>query len=62
MSQAFKSEPVGKEVSRVVISGTPAKFSIFFAAGQSIRGVTKKGKDFFKLDTSHTEVIRSLHA
>jgi hypothetical protein len=27
----------------------------------SIRGVTKKGKEFFKLDTSHTEAIRSLH-
>lgn len=23
--------------------------------------MTKKGKEFFKLDTSHTEVIRSLH-
>jgi len=34
---------------------------MFFAAGQSIRGVTKKGKEFFKLDTSHTEIIKSLH-
>ena len=34
---------------------------MFFAAGQSIRGVTKKGKEFFKLDTTHTEAIKSLH-
>lgn len=61
MIQDFKSEAMPKEISRVVISGIPSKFSIFYAAGQSIKGVTKKGKDFFKLDTSHTEVIRSLH-
>jgi len=34
---------------------------VFYAAGQSIRGVTKKGKEFFKLDTTHTEAIKSLH-
>jgi len=28
---------------------------------QSIRGVSKVGKEFFKLDTSHTEVIKGLH-
>lgn len=37
------------------------KFSIFYSIGQNIRGVTKKGKEFFKLDTSHTEAITSLH-
>lgn len=61
MTQDFKTDTQGKEISRVVISGTAQKFSVFYAAGQSIRGVTKKGKEFFKLDTSHTEVIRSLH-
>jgi Bardet-Biedl syndrome 7 protein len=44
-----------------VLSGSNEKYSLFFAAGQSIRGVTKKGKEFFKLDTSHTEAIKSLH-
>ena len=61
MTQDCKSEQQPKEISRVVISGIPSKYSIFYAAGQSIRGVTKKGKEFFKLDTSHTEVIKSLH-
>lgn len=37
------------------------KFSIFYSIGQSVKGVTKKGKEFFKLDTSHAEVISSLH-
>jgi len=61
MTSDFKSETQLKDLSRVVISGVPSKFSVFFAAGQSIKGVTKKGKEFFKLETSHTETIRSLH-
>ena len=56
-----KTENQAKEISRVVLSGNAQKYSMFFAAGQSIRGVTKKGKEFFKLDTSHTEIIKSLH-
>jgi Bardet-Biedl syndrome 7 protein len=56
-----KSDNQSKEISRLVISGNAQKYSLFFAAGQSIRGVTKKGKEFFKLDTSHTEAIKSLH-
>lgn len=59
--QSFKQEPLQQEISRVVLSGSNEKASIFLSAGQSIRGITKKGKDFFKLDTSHTETIRHLH-
>ena len=58
---SFKSEPVQSEISRVVVSGTSEKASIFMSTGQTIRGVTKRGKDFFKLDTSHTEKISALH-
>lgn len=57
----LKTENQAKEISRVVISGNADKYSLFYVAGQSIRGVTKKGKEFFKLDTSHTEAIKSLH-
>lgn len=47
---------------RVVVSvAGEDKFSIFYSIGQSIKGVTKKGKEFFKLDTSHAEAISSLH-
>ena len=58
--QEFKSEAQAKELSRVAISGTAQKFSVFFASGQTIKGVTKKGKEFFRLETSHTETIKSL--
>lgn len=50
-----------KDISRVVISGTADKASVFIAVGVQIRGMTKKGKEFFKLDTSHTETISQLH-
>ena len=59
LSQFWKTNPTNKEITRVIISGS--KHNIFFSAGQSIRGVNKKGKEFFKLDTSHTETIRSIH-
>lgn len=66
MINSFKSERQtqtdSQQISRVVVSITnEEKFSIFYSVGQSIKGITKKGKDFFKLDTSHTEVITSLH-
>ena len=49
-------------MTRVVVSKASAeKFSIFYSVGQSIKGITKKGKEFFKLDTTHAEVIGSLH-
>lgn len=47
---------------KVVLSiASEDKFSIFYSIGQSIKGVTKKGKEFFKLDTTHAEVIKSVH-
>lgn len=49
------------DISRVIISGTQEKASVFLATGSQIRGFTKKGKDFFKLDTSHTDSIVHLH-
>ena len=66
ISNSFKSVPQTKtdsqQISRVVISKAGEdKFYIFYCVGQSIKGITKKGKDFFTLETSHTEVISSLH-
>ena len=56
LTQSFKTEePFPNEISRVVISGNEEKASVFLAQGAQIRGLTKRGKDFFKLDTSHTE-------
>ena len=60
--QSFKSaQPFANEISRVVISGSNDKAAVFLAIGSQIKGVTKRGKDFFKLDTSHTEPIIHLH-
>ena len=62
MINSFKSEADSAQIMRVMISiASEDKFSIFYSIGQNIRGVTKKGKEFFKLDTSHTEAITSLH-
>ena len=55
---SFESaEPYANEVSRVVVSGAQDKAAVFIATGSQIKGVTKRGKEFFKLDTSHTEQI-----
>ena len=55
-AQTYKTpEPFTNEISRVVISGSQDKAAVFLAIGSQIKGVTKRGKDFFKLDTSHTE-------
>ena len=60
--QSYKSpEPLPNEISRVVISGSHDKAAVFIAIGTTIKGVTKRGKDFFKLDTTHTEAIQNLH-
>lgn len=48
-------------MSRVIISGSDDKASVFLSAGSQIRGFTKRGKDFFKLDSSHTDTIVHLH-
>ena len=61
MQSSKSPEALPKEISRVVISGTADKSSVFFAVGVQIRGMTRKGKEFFKLDTSHTETIAQLH-
>jgi Bardet-Biedl syndrome 7 protein len=61
LQKTFASEPFSSDVSRVVISGTADKASVFVASGSQIRGFTKRGKDFFKLDSSHTDAILHLH-
>lgn len=52
-----KSESLGKEITRVELSlsNTNERERIFYSAGISIRGASKKGKEFFKFDTNITE-------
>ena len=60
--QSYESpQPFANEISRVVISGANEKAAVFLATGSQIKGVTRRGKEFFKLDTSHTEQIMHLH-
>ena len=66
MINSFKSENQtqtdSQSIMKVVISVADAdKFSIFYSVGQSIKGITKKGKEFFKLDAQSAEAISSLH-
>lgn len=49
-----------KEISNVYIAESKQKVNTFCASGHSIRGVNKKGKEFFKFDTNHTEDIQNL--
>ena len=56
----FATDRVGKEVTRITTSGTNGKYNVFASAGQSISGINKKGKEFFRFDTNHTEVIKNL--
>eukprot|EP00742_Colponemidia_sp_Colp-10_P003875 GILJ01004126.1.p1 GENE.GILJ01004126.1~~GILJ01004126.1.p1 ORF type:complete len:722 (+),score=149.58 GILJ01004126.1:87-2252(+) len=61
LRQIFKSNPMGKEISRLELGGPVGKKDkIFLAAGQTIRGMTKKGKEFFKFQTNLTETINSM--
>lgn len=59
LNKVFQTEPLPNEISAVLVTRGD-KPSIFIAAGSQIRGFTVKGKEFFKLDTSHSEVIRNV--
>ena len=60
--QTYKSpEALTNEITCTEISGSQDKAAVFIATGSQIKGVTKRGKDFFRLETSHTEQIRYLH-
>eukprot|EP00898_Chlorokybus_atmophyticus_P008323 jgi/Chlat1/8492/Chrsp80S00652 len=59
---AFKTIPTGQPVTRIVLgSGLAQGDKIFVASGQAIRGLAKKGKEFFRFDTNLTETINSIY-
>ncbi|CAI2359386.1 unnamed protein product [Moneuplotes crassus] len=59
--QTWKTEQMDKEISTIAISESNKKINSFCASGHSIRGINKKGKEFFKFDTNHTEDIQNLY-
>eukprot|EP00698_Gefionella_okellyi_P026192 TRINITY_DN9896_c0_g1_i1.p1 TRINITY_DN9896_c0_g1~~TRINITY_DN9896_c0_g1_i1.p1 ORF type:complete len:718 (-),score=186.21 TRINITY_DN9896_c0_g1_i1:1083-3236(-) len=57
----FRTIPLPKPVVRVELGGVKSdKHKIFVASGSSVRAFTKKGKEFFRLETNLTEPIRSM--
>ena len=57
----FIAKPFEGPISQVVLGGADLRSDKIFAShGQQIVGMTKKGKDFFKLTSTLTETIRSL--
>ena len=66
MVNSFKSGSQSQseqaQIMKVVVSvANEDKFSIFYSIGQNIKGITKKGKEFFQKDTTHAEAICHLH-
>ena len=58
----FKTLPTRQPVSTVVLGASSAQADrIFSASGQTIRGHSKTGKEFFKFATNLAEDIRHLH-
>lgn len=61
LTQTWKTEQMDREISHITISESNKKVNTFCSSGHSIRGINKKGKEFFKFDTNHTEDIQNLH-
>lgn len=61
LSKSWKTEAMDKEISHVTVSENNSKVNTFWSSGHSIRGINKKGKEFFKFDTNHTEDIQNLY-
>lgn len=60
LTKIFQTERIDKEITRLIHTGGNGKYNLFAASGQTIRGVNKKGKEFFKFETNHTETINHL--
>lgn len=59
--QVFSIKIYDEPITHVSIGGTTVKQDkIFVAGGQKILGITKKGKEFFKLTSSLTETINNI--
>ena len=58
----FETGNLDYPVSRLMIGGPgDKKDRIFFTSAQTIRGVTRKGKEFFRFTTDGAEPLRGLH-
>ncbi|ODM95967.1 Bardet-Biedl syndrome 7 protein [Orchesella cincta] len=53
--------PLSQAISALQLGGAVAKDKIFVAAGNIVRGFTKKGKLFLEFDTNLAEPIKCMH-
>jgi len=66
LETVFKTAPAPRsEIGRVELGGEAtggeATARIFWASGQTIKGITQKGKEFLRFNTNLTEPIRSMY-
>mmetsp|Transcript_628 Transcript_628/g.2088 ORF Transcript_628/g.2088 Transcript_628/m.2088 type:complete len:729 (-) Transcript_628:128-2314(-) len=60
---SFKSLPTGIPITHITLgTGEGQDAKIFYSADQTVQGVNKKGKEFFRFNTNLTEKIRCLQA
>jgi Bardet-Biedl syndrome 7 protein len=60
--QIFKTRSLENEVTRVELGGAPdERDKVFFASSGTVRGYTRKGKEFLRFNTNLTEPIRSMY-
>ena len=58
---SFKSLPTRQSITTVALGQGPSQRDrLFFAENAVVRGMTKKGKEFFRFDTNMTESISGL--
>eukprot|EP01138_Halocafeteria_seosinensis_P002815 gb/GECG01002876.1/.p1 GENE.gb/GECG01002876.1/~~gb/GECG01002876.1/.p1 ORF type:complete len:814 (+),score=106.42 gb/GECG01002876.1/:1-2442(+) len=57
----FRLEASPQKISRLALGGnTGEKDKIFLSTGEKIKGISRKGKEFFTFDTNLTETIKGL--
>jgi len=58
---AFKHLPTGVPIEEVTLGlGAQQREKVFVSQEHTVRGVNKKGKDFFKFKTNLTETIHNV--
>ena len=55
----FKTTSVGGEISHMTFA-KPKLTNIFYTSQQSVYGISRKGKEFFRADTNVTEILRGI--
>ena len=61
-NSVFKTNPGPNPITCLTLGATAEQGDkIFASCGNEVRGVNRKGKEFFKFTTNLTETIRNIH-